>query len=158
MNLLTPEIMAWVGRSFEFRSDPISLSDARAFIAASGDDNPLYEMPEIGAEPASDVIVPPMLYYAVTRPFVSSGDFAEDGTVMELRPHIGTGQTMGGSVEMEWFEPLMLDDRLHGTRTLASLQEKTGRKRDFVIAEWITEYRDRTGRLLVRERYEQILF
>ena len=158
MNLLTPEIMAWIGRSFEFQSDPISLSDARAFIAASGDDNPLYEMPEIGAEPASDVIVPPMLYYAVTRPFVSSEDFAEDGTVMELRPHVGTGQTMGGSVEMTWLAPLHLGDKLFGKRTLVSLNEKEGRRRTFVIAEWVTDYRTQDGVLKVRERYEQILF
>ena len=99
-----------------------------------------------------------MLYYGATRPLAPSDDFMEDGTVAEHRPLIGSGQTMGGSVEMEWLEPLMLGDQLCGTRTLASLQEKTGRKRDFVIAEWITEYRDKTGRLLVRERYEQILF
>lgn len=158
MALLTPEIMEWVGRSITFSSDPISLSEARRFIAASGDDNPLYALPDVGEDAGGKTLVPPMLYYGITRPLARTDDFAEDGTVAEHRPLIGTGQTMGGSVEMEWFEPLMLDDQLQGTRTLASLQEKTGRKRDFVIAEWITEYRDGTGRLLVRERYEQILF
>nr|WP_306265451.1 MaoC family dehydratase N-terminal domain-containing protein [Pararhizobium sp. IMCC3301] len=158
MSLLTPEIEAWVGRSFEFKSDPISLSDARGFVAASGDDNPLYQLPGVGEEPLQSIPVPPMLYYAATRPFALSEDFAEDGTVTELRPLVGTGQTMGGGVEMEWHEPLVLGDKLNGIRTLASLNEKSGRKRDFVIAEWITEYRDSSGRLKVRERYEQILF
>lgn len=158
MSLLTPEIMQWVGRSFEFQSDPVSLSDARAFIAASGDDNPLYELPEIGTEPNFSTTVPPMLYYAVTRPFVSSEGFAEDGTVTELRPLIGSGQTMGGSVEMDWFAPLHIGDQLTGRRTLASLVEKEGRRRNFVIAEWVTEYRTQDNELKVHERYEQILF
>jgi len=158
MSLLTPEIMTWVGRSQEFKSDPISLSDARGFVASSGDDNPLYALPELGHSEDCDAYVSPMIYYAVTRPFVSSKDFAEDGTVMELRPLIGTGQTMGGSVSMEWLEPLKLGDQLHGKRTLASLNEKEGRKRTFVIAEWLTEYWDNDGNLKVRERYEQILF
>lgn len=158
MTLLTPEMLEWVGRSFEFTSDPISPSDARGFIAASGDDNPLYSLPDAGGEADPDIPVPPMLYYAVTRPFAPSKDFAEDGTVKELRPLIGKGQTMGGGVEMEWLEPLTLGDRLHGTRTLASLTEKKGRRRDFVVAEWVTEYRDAKDSLKVRERYEQILF
>lgn len=158
MSLLTPEIMKWVGRSISFSSDPVSISEARRFIAASGDDNPLYALPAVGSKPAGETRVPPMLYYAITRPLAATEDFTEDGTVAEHRPLIGTGQTMGGSVEMEWFAPLLLGDRLEGTRTLASLNEKSGRKRSFVIAEWITEYRDEAGQLLVRERYEQILF
>ena len=158
MSLLTPDILAWVGRSFAFKSDPISLSEARRFIAASGDDNPLYSLPKVGEAPDESTPVPPMLYYASTRPLAPSEDFADDGTVAEHRPLIGTGQTMGGSVEMEWLETLMLGDQLQGTRTLASLTEKKGRKRDFVVAEWITEYRDQNGRPMVRERYEQILF
>ena len=158
MTLLTPDIMEWVGRSFDFESDPISLSDARAFIAASGDDNPRYQLPEVGEPVTVEACVPPVLYYGVTRPFAPSEDLAEDGTVTELRPLIGTGQTMGGSVEMEWLEPLMLGEQLSGTRTLVSLTEKEGRRRTFVIAEWLTEYRNAEGRLKVRERYEQILF
>ena len=158
MSLLTADILDWVGRSFSFVSDPISLSEARRFIAASGDDNPLYALPAPGEPAEAETPVPPMLYYAITRPLAPSDDFVEDGTVAEHRPLVGTGQTMGGSVEMEWLEPLSLGDQLHGTRTLVSLNEKSGRKRDFVIAEWLTEYRDKDGRLLVRERYEQILF
>ncbi len=157
MSLLTPEIMAWVGRSITFRSDPISVSDARCFIAASGDDNPAYALPEPGGD-ASGTRVSPMLYYGATRPWAHAGDFAEDGTVAEHRPLIGEGQTMGGGVEMEWLAPLHVGDQLTGTRTLASLTEKQGRQRNFVLAEWITEYRDGDGQLKVQERYEQILF
>lgn len=157
MTLLTPETMAWVGRSIAFECDPISASEARRFIAASGDDNPLYALPQPGHDP-SDTIVPPMLYYGATRPHVPASQMAEDGTVEEHRPMIGTGQTMGGSVEMEWLRPLRIGDRLSGTRTLKSLTEKHGKTRQFVIAEWETEYRDQTGQMVVRERYEQLLF
>lgn len=157
MSLLTPEIMAWVGRTITFASDPISISEARRFIAASGDDNPLYAIEqEAGDDTAAPV--PPMLYYGATRPLVPASAMAEDGTVHEHRPMVGTGQTMGGSVEMEWLRPLQTGDRLSGVRTLKSLTEKQGKTRRFVIAEWETEYRDQAGRLAVRERYEQLLF
>ena len=152
MSLLTPEIMAWVGRSIEFTGDPISAGEVRRFVAASGDDNPRYgDGPDGG-------LAPPMLYYAVTRPLAPAADLAEDGTVFEHRPMIGQGQAMGGSIEVEWLRPLRLDDRISGTRTLASLNEKRGRRRHFVVAEWTTEYRDAEGELVIKERYEQILF
>ena len=159
MSLLTPDIeAAWVGRSFSFSCDPIPVAEARRFIAASGDDNPAYTLPETGMPVADDTHVPPMLYYAITRPLAGSEDFFADGTVAEHRPEIGTGQTMGGSVEMEWLAPLTLGVQLHGVRTLVALEEKSGRSRDFVLATWVTEYRDDAGQLLVLERYEQILF
>ena len=157
MSLLTSEVMSWVGRSIEFWSDPISPTEVRRFVSASGDDNPRYALPET-PEGSEETPVPPMLYYAVTRPLVPASELADDGTVHEHRPMIGTGQTMGGSVEVEWLRPLALNDRLRGVRTLASLNEKRGRRRDFVVAEWITEYWDKEGALVVRERYEQILF
>ena len=157
MTLLTPDIMAWVGRAIEFESDPISASEARRFIAASGDDNPLYAIPD-NPGGGTSIPVPPMLYYGATRPFVPASAMAEDGTVHEHRPMIGTGQTMGGSIEMEWLRPVRIGDRLSGTRTLKSLTEKQGRTRHFVIAEWVTEYRDKAGNPVVRERYEQLLF
>ncbi len=157
MSLLTEEAKAWIGRQITFESDPISVSDARCFIAASGDDNPAYALPDIGFD-ASGTPCPPMLYYGATRPWASADAFTEDGTVAEHRPIIGTGQTMGGSVEMEWLAPLRVGDRLSGIRTLSSLTEKQGKRFDLVLAEWMTEYRDQNGVLKVRERYEQILF
>lgn len=157
MSLLTEDAKAWVGRQITFESDPISVSDARCFVAASGDDNPAYALPEIG-QTADGSPCPPMLYYGATRPWAPADQFNEDGTVAEHRPMIGKGQTMGGRVEMEWLAPLRVGDRLKGTRTLAALTEKHGKRFDFVLAEWITEYRDQSGVLKVRERYEQILF
>ena len=157
MSLLTPESMAWVGRSIEFDSDPIDVVESRRFVAASGDGNPLYAVPGGDGDPAGTP-VPPMLYYGVTRPLVPASQMAEDGTVFEHRPMIGTGQTMGGSVDIEWMRPLRIGDRLRGTRTLESLTEKHGKRRHFVIARWLTEYRDEHGEMVVRERYEQLLF
>lgn len=157
MSLLTPELLSWVGQSIDFSSDAISESEVRRFVAASGDDNPQYLVPTDGKAP-SGMPVPPMLYYGATRPLVPAAELSEDGTVFEHRPMVGQGQTMGGSIEVEWLRPVRLHDRLRGRRTLASLKEKKGTRRRFVIAEWITEYHDEQGELVVRERYEQILF
>ncbi len=159
MSLLTAEARAWIGRKIAFNCDPVSVSEGRRFVAATGDDNPRYPAPsEAGVPAAEGQVLPPMLYYGATRPFAFESGFAADGTVEEHRPFVGTGQTMGGTLEIEWARDLRAGDRLSGVRTLVSLEEKQGRSRTFVLAVWETEYTDATGALVVRERYDQILF
>ena len=158
MTLLTLEHQAWIGTAITFRSDVITASEARRFVAATGDGTPFYPQPEDAGSDQAGAPVPPMLYYAATRPFARTSDVLEDGTVAEHRPMIGTGQTMGGSVEIEWFRDLVVGDRLTGVRTLTALTEKTGRTRSFVVATWVTDYFDAEDTLVVRESYEQILF
>lgn len=152
--LITPEIEAWVGRRIDFKGDVVTLGEIRRFAAASDDHNPDYGVTGTGGE----TLAPPMLYYGITRPFAASSEFAEDGTVWEHRPMVGAGQSMGGSVETEWLLDLQEGDLLRGVRTLASLQEKAGSRMHFVLATWVTEYFNQDDNLVVRERYEQILF
>lgn len=159
MSLISEEARAWIGRQVTFTCDSIAVSEARRFVAATGDDHPLFPHPQdTGEPPAAEAVLPPMLYYGATRPFAFEGDFAPDGTVEEHRPIIGTGQTMGGTLDIEWERDLRPGDRLTGTRTLLSLDEKAGRSRTFVLALWLTEYSDDAGATVVKERYEQILF
>lgn len=159
MSLITEDARAWIGRQVTFICDPIPVSEARRFVAATGDDHPRFPHPHAaGIPPAADTILPPMLYYGATRPFAFQDDFAPDGTVEDHRPIVGTGQTMGGTLDIAWARDLRPGDRLSGTRTLMSLEEKAGRNRAFVLAVWLTEYTDETGATVVEERYEQILF
>jgi acyl dehydratase len=127
MTLLTPDILAWVGTSIAFTSDPISLAEARRFVAGSGDDHPDYPLTD-ASDGAHDGPVPPMLYYGATRPFADQAALAEDGTVTEHRPFIGSGQTMGGSVEVEWRRPLGSEtDCVASARSPRSMRNRASR-------------------------------
>lgn len=156
--LLTDEDLAWVGRQIEFEGDEITEAMVRQFVAATDDPHPSYlPVGQPGVREGGPV-VPPMLYYGSTRPFVCLAGYADDGTLEQQRPMVGTGQAMGGSLSVEWLRPLRVGDRLRGLRTLSSLEEKHGTQRTFALATWDTAYTDEKGEVVVRERYEQILF
>lgn len=156
-SLISEQDLTWVGCEIEFESDTVTESHVRQFVAASDDYHPSY-VPEKAAALGIEHNAPPLLYYGITRPWVSLDGYAEDGTVADQRPLVGTGQAMGGTLSVEWLRPLRVGDRLRGIRTLASLEEKDGARMRFALATWKIEYRDQNGELVIREQYEQILF
>ena len=157
-SLLNDEALSWVGRRIEIEGDEITETMVRQFIYATEDAHPAYVSDLTAADAGTPRVVPPMLYQGATRPYVPLSDYAPDGTVKENRPIIGSGQAMGGTLSVEWLRPLRVGDRLTGTRTLLSMNEKNGSTRQFVVVIWQTEYRDQNGEVVIREQYEQIVF
>lgn len=158
MTLLTEEALAWIGNETVFAGDEITEATVRAFVFASEDLHPSY----LGENEANlagvNATAPPMLYYGVTRPYVPLDQYAPDGTFDGHRPPIGVGQSMGGTLSVEWLRPLRVGDRLIGVRTLKSMEEKAGARRSFVLITYETIYRDQTGEEVIREHYDQIAF
>lgn len=157
-SLLDDEARSWIGRRIEIEGDEITETMVRQFICATEDAHPAYVSDRTAADAATERVVPPMLYQGATRPYVPLSDYAPDGTVRENRPIIGSGQSMGGTLSVEWLRPLRVGDRLTGVRTLLSMDEKVGSTRQFVVVVWETEYRDQNGEVVIREQYEQIVF
>lgn len=158
MTLLTDEALAWVGHETVFEGDEITESEVQAFVFASEDLHPSYLGEREGQFAGVPAAAPPMLYYGVTRPYVALDDYAPDGTFGGHRPPIGVGQSMGGTLSVEWLRPLRVGDRLTGIRTLKSMEEKEGARRSFVLITYETIYRDQTGEEVIREHYDQIAF
>lgn len=156
--LLTDDALAWVGRQVEVKGDEITESMVQQFVFASEDDHPAYVSATSAAAAGTERVVPPMLYQAAIRPYVPLSEYSSDGIVLENRPVIGSGQSVGGTLSVQWIRPLRIGDRLSGVKTLVSMEEKDGSRRKFVVVVWETEYRDQKGELVIRERYEQICF
>lgn len=158
-DLLTDEIRAkWIGHHVEVDGDEITESMIKQFVYATEDDHPAYLSDGSASEAGVERLAPPLLYQAVTRPYVPLSSYNADGTTKEIRPIVGSGQSMGGTLSTEFVRPLRVGDRLSGVRTLVSMDEKKGARRQFVLVVWETEYRDQNGELIIRERYEQIIF
>lgn len=156
--LLDDDALAWIGRQVKVEGDEITESMVQQYVCASEDDHPAYVSDSSAAAAGTERVVPPMLYQAATRPFKPLSEYSADGIVVENRPVIGGGQSVGGTLSVEWIRPLRVGDRLSGVKTLISMKEKDGSTRKFVVVKWETEYRDQIGELVIRERYEQICF
>ena len=156
--LLKEAALAWIGRKIEVQGDEITVAMLQQYVFASEDDHPAYVSASSAADAGTEWVVPPMLYQAATRPFKPLSDYSPDGLVVENRPVIGSGQSLGGNLSVQWIRPLRIGDRLSGVKTLVSMKEKRGSNRNFVIVSWETEYRDQNGEVVIRESYEQICF
>lgn len=156
--LLTDQARSWIGREIVVDGDEVTEAMVQQFVYASEDAHPAYLSETTATDAGVERVAPPMLYQAAIRPYVPLDHYNSDGTVREVRPPLGTGQSMGGTLEVEWIRPLRVGDRLCGVRKLVALEEKSGSRRDFVIVRWQTEYRDQKGELVIREQYEQIVF
>lgn len=157
-DLLTPEALAWLGRQVEIQGDEVTESMVQQYVFASEDDHPAYLSDASAEDAGTERVAPPMLYQAAVRPYVPLSEYSSDGIVQDNRPVIGSGQSVGGTLSVEWVRPLKIGDRLSGVKTLVSMEEKNGSSRKFVVVGWETEYRDQHGEVVIREHYEQICF
>lgn len=156
--LLTSDALEWIGRQIEVNGDEITESMVQQYVYASEDDHPAYVSDTSADAVGTSRVVPPMLYQAATRPYVPLNKYSSDGIVIENRPVIGTGQSVGGTLAVQWVRPLKIGDRLSGLKTLVSMEEKAGSRRTFVVVTWETNYTDQKGEVVIRESYEQICF
>jgi len=148
-DLLTDDARAWVGMELDIECIPLTRAEVQRFLVG------------IGHAPASgedeDLLIPPMIYQTLSRLPVDPAALTKDGVPTDRRPPVGEGRGMNGEVELEFARPLRVGDKLRGRRRLASLESKRGRRRDMVVATWVTEYRD-GDEVVIVETVRQLLY
>jgi len=148
-DLLTDEARAWVGSELEIECIPLTRTEVQRFLVGIG------QPPARGDD--ADLPIPPMIYQTLSRLPVDPAMLTKDGAPADRRPPVGEGRGMNGEVDLEFRRPLRVGDRLRGRRRLASLESKQGRRRDMVVATWVTEYRD-GDEVVIVETVRQLLF
>lgn len=148
-DVLTDEARAWVGMELDIACSPLTLADVQRFRVGVGL-APLAEHDE--------VVIPPMIYQALSRQPIDPTMLTRDGVPPDRRPPVGEGRGMNGEVEVMFHRPLRLGDQLRGRRRLVSLEPKQGRRRMMVLSTWLTEFRDPDGDLVLVETMRQILY
>lgn len=147
--LLTPEVTDWIGREHNFGPEPVLERDVLRYLAATQ-----AALPAKGTSPR----VPRMFYRVLGRPVSEVDRIGDDGLWPDVRPRVGSGQTLGGGIEVQFVRDLVVGDVVTGRRRLVSLEEKTGRRRTFVVATWETTLWDADGVEVVSENVNEILY
>ncbi|WP_161958456.1 MaoC family dehydratase [Ornithinimicrobium cavernae] len=149
--LLTDEARSWVGMEIEYPEFEITARDIARYASGMGNPVPAY------VDPPDDLTAQPLLYTALIRPIVESGTLTEDGLTQDRRAPVGEKRVMFGGIDIEIVRPLVAGDKIHGKRRLESLEEKQGRRENFVLATWKTTYWDADDTVVMRETSLQIL-
>jgi acyl dehydratase len=129
-SLLTPELLAWVGRTTDRRNlGALAESDMRRYTHATGDFNPLW-LDDAYARAAGyrGRLVPPLLVGWV--PFsLKEGEYASADDDLRrslpLPPHYTNVRNAG--TEIEWLQPLYFGEAVTAETRLVDIVARQGR-------------------------------
>jgi hydroxyacyl-ACP dehydratase HTD2-like protein with hotdog domain len=149
--LLTPAAREWIGHTIELGPETVTARDVLRYLVATGAALP-------GDDHRDAPAVPPLFYRTLGRRIAPLAEREDDGRWAGLRPPVGEGQVLVGGIEVTVHRDLVVGDTATGRRTLVSLVEKHGRRRDFVLATWRTTWYDAAGDEVLRETVTEIMY
>ncbi|MEM7001266.1 MAG: MaoC family dehydratase N-terminal domain-containing protein [Pseudomonadota bacterium] len=149
MSLLTPELLANIGRSSPPKREIVTRRDIRKYAIATN--NPQRKYLE-GDE------APPMFHVPLFWDVVELSQLTPDGVSIDpLLPKFPLERAMAGGLEIEYLKTVRPGDWLTATRTLTAIYEKDGRSGPLIFYEVVMEIRDDLQELVIREKTTRIL-
>jgi hydroxyacyl-ACP dehydratase HTD2-like protein with hotdog domain len=147
--LLTPALLANIGKQAEPDRQVVTRRDIRKYAIASGQSRRAY---------LDGDVAPPLFHVALFWPLVSQSELTPDGVAADpLVPKLPLERAMAGGLDIEYHGELRPGDELVATRTLTKLYEKSGRSGPLIFYEIVMEVRRASGELLVTEKTTRIL-
>lgn len=149
MSLLTPELLACIGRRSEPRRELVTRRDIRKYAVATDSRQRKY----LDGDQA-----PPLFHVPLFWDVVELQDLTPDGVSIDaLLPRFPLEKAMAGGLEIEYHKPVRPGDWLTATRTLTDIYEKAGRSGPLIFYEVVMEIVDAEGDLVIREKTTRIL-
>ena len=149
MSLLTPDLLANIGRCSEPRREQVTRRDIRKYAVATGSRQRRY---------LDGDLAPPMFHVPLFWDVVELDQLTPDGVSIDtLLPKFPLEKAMAGGLEIEYHKPVRPGDWLTATRTLTDIYEKQGRSGPLIFYEVVMEVVDDDGELVVREKTTRIL-
>ena len=147
--LLSPELLAHVGRSAPPRHEVVTRRDIRKYSIATRQRQRKY----LDGDEA-----PPLFHVALFWDVVPMDELTPDGVSIDgLLPKLPLTRAMAGGLEIEYHARIAPGDELVATRTLTKLYEKAGRSGPLIFYEIVMEVRRRSGERVVTEKTTRIL-
>jgi acyl dehydratase len=157
--VITPEVRSWVGRTSNPMPlpEPVSASDLRRYVHATGDRNPLWLDDEFARAAGYRArILPPMMVIDL------SWRLQQDESGRLWHHHIPLPpnyiDTRNAENEIEWLGEVYVGDTLVLTHRVTDIVARAGRRGLGVYITRETEYRTVDGRVVARLRQTVVRF
>lgn len=148
-SLLTPELLANIGRSAPPRTELVTRRDIRKYAVATGQRLRRF----LDGDEA-----PPMFHIALFWEIVELEKLEPDGVFIDaLVPDFPLKRAMAGGVRLEFHRRIRPGDELTARRTLTDIYEKQGSKGPLIFYVIVTEIEDRDGRPVLTETNTRIM-
>jgi hydroxyacyl-ACP dehydratase HTD2-like protein with hotdog domain len=147
--LLTPAMLAHVGRERPPRTELVTRREIRKYAIATGQRLRKY----LDGDEA-----PPLFHLALFWDVVEKDQLAPDGvTVDPLLPALPLTRAMAGGITVRYHRPVRPGDWLVARRTLTDLYEKSGRSGPLLFYEVTLEVTCESGEPVLTERTTRLL-
>jgi hypothetical protein len=120
--LLTPELLALVGRSWPAVTYEVEAAGIRMWARAVGFDDPVYYDEGVAHERGFERIPAPPGY--VGAPVLGIGDPEPGPPIRGLHPDVQ--RSLNGGTEFDYRDPILAGDKLIATTTIAAIRERQG--------------------------------
>lgn len=147
--LLTPELLAAVGRQAEPKTEVVTRRDIRKYAIASGHRQRRF----LDGDEA-----PPLFHVALFWDVVERDQLTPDGVSIDtLIPKLPLTRAMAGGLEIDYHRPIRPGDVLTARRTLTDLYEKEGRSGPLIFYEVVMEVTNQEGEAVLTEKTTRLL-
>jgi hydroxyacyl-ACP dehydratase HTD2-like protein with hotdog domain len=147
--LLTPELLANIGRCSAPRLELVTRKDIRKYSIATSQRERRY----LDGDEA-----PPMFYLALFWQVPSMDELSPDGVAVDpLLPEFPLKRAMAGGLHIDYHRPIRPGDVLMATRELSAIYEKQGSAGPLIFYEILMRVLDEGGQPVVTEKTTRIL-
>lgn len=148
-DLLSPELLANIGRTTEPRTELASRREIRKYSIAS---NQRLRKFLDGDE------APPMFHVALFWDLVELDQLTPDGVSIDsLLPKFPLERAMAGGLKIDYSRPIFAGDNLVAIRTLTDIYEKKGSQGPLIFYEVIMKVETESGEAVLSEKTTRIL-
>ncbi len=149
MALLTPELLANIGKQAPPRTEVVTRRDIRKYAVATA---------QTEAKFLAGDEAPPLYHVALFWDVVPMDELTPDGvSVDSLLPKLPLERAMAGGLNIEYHRPIYAGDVLVAERTLTNLYEKEGRQGPIIFYEMVLEVRTEAGEPVLTETTTRLL-
>jgi hydroxyacyl-ACP dehydratase HTD2-like protein with hotdog domain len=149
MSVLTPDLLANIGRKSEPKRELVTRRDIRKYAVATGNRQRKY---------LDGDLAPPMFHVPLFWDVVELDQLTPDGvSVDSLLPKFPLEKAMAGGLKIEYHKPIRPGDWLTSTRALTDIYEKSGRSGALIFYEVILDVVNDDKELVIREKTTRIL-
>lgn len=148
-SLLTPELLANIGRKAPPRLELVTRKDIRKYAIATGQRLRKY----LDGDEA-----PPMFHLALFWPVQESARLSPDGVAIdELLPEFPLKRAMAGGLKIRYHRTIRPGDVLLANRTLTNIWQKDGSSGPLIFYEIVMTVENERGEPVVTETTTRIL-
>ena len=147
--LLTPELLANIGKQAEPKTEVVTRRDLRKYAIATGQRLRKY----LDGDEA-----PPLYHVALFWDVVELDELTPDGvSIDKLLPKLPLERAMAGGLDIQYHGKIRAGDVLTSVRTLTDIYEKAGRSGPLIFYEVVMEVTNQNGESVVTEKTTRIL-